>query len=286
MRAFVIAVALAGTAAADPTGRLNGTLTDAHTRKPVDGVVLFVTRNGGEQAVTTDAEGYYSVDLPPGRYDLVFVRDGATRATRTVTIQAGGTFAWGAAVDVAAGEVIHIVDAAPEPEMRGSEVITIHDRPGPAPPVQPKPKNFVVTKAPPFSERAAMRDAWTRAWMLLDVTPTGDIARVKFLNKPGYDLEPIAIRESFKLKFEPARDASGRPIETWMIWKIEWPSAIWMGAMNILMSTMPAEAEMAAVPCRGSGPWHMNGLYATYRDCSEPDKRNIERAPWILPERK
>lgn len=288
MRVSVIAavVGLASAAAADPTGRLTGTLTDAATGKPVGDVVMFVTRNGSEQAVTTDADGRYSVDLPPGRYDLVIARDGATRDTRTVSIAAGRTSAWDAKVDVGAGEVIHLVDAALEPEMRGSEVITIHDRPGPPPPVKPKPKNFVVTKAPPYSERAAMRDAWTRAWMLLDVTETGEVARVKFLNKPGYDLEPIAIRESFKLRFEPARDRAGKPIETWMVWKIEWPSAIWLGEMSVPMSTMPSEKMMSQVPCRGSGPWHMGSIYPTYRDCSEPDMKNVDRAPWILPGRK
>jgi hypothetical protein len=287
MRARVVAVlvGVAGTAVADPTGKLTGTLTDATTGKPVGDVVMFVTRGGSEQAVTTDADGRYSVDLPPGGYDLVFVRDGKTYDTRHVSLVAGGTFATDAKLDVHAGEVIHLVDAAAEPETRGNEVITIQGQ-LPQPPVLPKPKNWVMTKAPPYSERAAMRDAWTRAWMLLDVTETGEVARVKFLNKPGYDLEPIAIRESFKLKFEPARDRSGKPIETWMVWKIEWPSAIWMSVMDGLMSTMPSETVMAGVPCRGSGPWHMGSLYPTYRDCSKADMKNVDRAPWILPERK
>jgi hypothetical protein len=171
--------------------------------------------------------------------------------------------------------------------MRGSEVITVHDRPGRPPPVLPKPKNFVATKAPPYSDRAAMSDAWARAWMLLDVTETGQVARVKFLNKPGYDLEAIAIRESFKLKFDPARDRSGKPIETWLVWKIEWPGFWWLvDVAEGLTSTMPSESAMAHVPCAGSGPWHMGSVHPIYRDCSKPDMKKVDSAPWILPERK
>jgi hypothetical protein len=59
-----------------------------------------------------------------------------------------------------------------------------------------------------------------------------------------------------------------------------------MSLMDGLMTTMPSEKTMATIPCRGSGPWHMGSVYPTYRDCAEPDKKNIDRAPWILPERK
>jgi hypothetical protein len=280
-----VVVGLAGTAVADPTGRLTGTLTDSTTGKPVGDVVLFVTRNGAEEAVTTDADGRYSIELPPGGYDLVFARDGATRETRHVSLAAGATFAWDAKVDVPAGEVIHLVDAAPEQELRGNEVIVVHGK-IPAPPVLPKPKNYVVTKAPPYSERAIMSDAWTSAFMLLDVTETGEVARVKFLNKPGFDLEPIAIKESFKLRFEPARDASGKPIETWLVWKIEWPGSWWLVDMEIPGTMMPSENMMSHVPCAGSGPWHMGSIHPIYRDCRKPDMKNVDRAPWILPERK
>jgi hypothetical protein len=122
--------------------------------------------------------------------------------------------------------------------------------------------------------------------MLLDVTETGDVVRVKFLNKPGYDLEPIAIKESFKLKFEPARDASGKPIETWMVWKIEWPGSWWLIDMETPTTMMPSEKMMSPVPCAGSGPWHMGSIHPIYRDCRKPDMKNVDRAPWILPERK
>ena len=49
--------------------------------------------------------------------------------------------------------------------------------------------------------------------MLLDVTETGKVVRVKFLKRPA-DSEPIAISESFKLQFEPARDTTGKAVPT------------------------------------------------------------------------
>ena len=122
--------------------------------------------------------------------------------------------------------------------------------------------------------------------MLLDVTESGEVARVKFLNKPGYDLEPIAIRESFKLKFEPARDKSGKPVGSWMVWKIEWPASWWLVDMNMPTTMMPSQKMMEGVPCEGSGPWHLSSIHPTYRDCSKPDMKKVDTAPWILPERK
>jgi len=106
------------------------------------------------------------------------------------------------------------------PYVGKGEVIEIHD-----PPVKPKALNFNPRKTPPYSDAAVLSDAWTKAWMLLDVSERGDVTRVKFLKRPGFDLEKIAIKEAFKLKFSPARDGRGNPLRVYVVWPIEWPSA-------------------------------------------------------------
>lgn len=167
------------------------------------------------------------------------------------------------------------------------EVIVIVDRIPPA--VHPKPKNYVPQKAPPYSDRAVLSDAWTRAWLLLDISPTGHVTRFKFLKRPGYDLERIAAAEAFKLKFEPARDARGTAIASIMLWTIEWPSAGWLEKlvgtrtrMPPLVGVPPNVRRMSDyVPCKGSGPWRMDSVHKTYKDCSTPDLSKAADEPWV-----
>jgi hypothetical protein len=165
------------------------------------------------------------------------------------------------------------------------EVIVIE---GKAPPVTPpRPTNFVKQKAPPYSDRAILSDAWTKAWLLLELDEKGTVVRIKFLNKPGYDLEEIAISEAFKLKFTPALDGAKRPMRSTMVWEIEWPSAYWLGTFVGTRSAMPPIVGFPGrrmdhyVPCRGSGPWAMGSIRPTYKDCSKPDLGKVATAPWI-----
>ena len=56
------------------------------------------------------------------------------------------------------------------------EVIVVEGR---APPVTaPKPTNYVKQKAPPYSDRAILSDAWTKAWLLLEIDERGTVTRV------------------------------------------------------------------------------------------------------------
>jgi len=131
------------------------------------------------------------------------------------------------------------------------EVIIIEDRLPPK--VKPKPKNYVAQKAPPYSDRAVLSDAWTRAWLLLDVSSTGEVMRFKFLKRPGYDLEKIAAAEVFKLQFEPARDARDKPIASIVVWSIEWPSAGWLEKLVGTRTRMP---PLIGVPPKAEDePW-------------------------------
>ena len=167
------------------------------------------------------------------------------------------------------------------------EVIIIEDK---APPkVKPKPKNYSPKKAPPYSDRAILSDAWTKAWLLLEVSAEGEVTRFKFLKRPGYDLEKIAASEVFKLRFEPARDKSDRPMRTLVVWSIEWPSAGWLEKLVGTRSRMPpligvpphVRLQSDYVPCAGSGPWHMDSVHKTYKDCSLPDFSKANTEAWI-----
>ena len=178
--------------------------------------------------------------------------------------------------------------AADPPRNAPGETIEIHDYRPPA--VLPKAKNFVASKAPPYSDAAILSDAWTKAWMLLDVDEHGDVTRVKFLKRPGYDLENIATKEAFRLKFEPARDEKGNRVKTLVVWPIEWPSAGWLITFTGTRSRMPEtvgfppRSQAAFVPCAGSGPWRMGSIYpAVYKDCSRPDLKRASKEAWILP---
>lgn len=174
--------------------------------------------------------------------------------------------------------------AGPQPD----EVIIIDEKP-PRPAVEAKATNFSPRKTPPYSDEAIERDAWTRAWLLLDIDARGNVTRFKFLKKPGYDLEGIATREVFGLRFEPARDHKGRPQRTWMVWGIEWPSYWWLVTRLGVASGMPPVVgfpprSMAAhVPCKGSGPMNLGSLHPAYRDCSRPNltRRHFAAQPWV-----
>lgn len=180
--------------------------------------------------------------------------------------------------------IVRSAIAEPVREQPG-EVIVIEGRLPPA--VLPRPTNHEPRKAPPYSDRAILSDAWTKAWMLLDVDERGRVTRFKFLKRPGYDLEKIAASEVFALRFEPARDAHRRAIRSTVLWEIEWPSAWWLSKFVGTRSAMPKivgfppRRQDHYVPCRGSGPWAMGSLHPTYKDCSKPDLAKVDTERWI-----
>lgn len=176
-------------------------------------------------------------------------------------------------------------DNAPPIRDVPGEVIVIEGEAPPATP--PKPTNFVKQAAPPYSDRAILSDAWTKAWLLLEIDERGTVTRIKFLNRPGYDLEKIAIAQAFKLRFAPALDGGKRPMRSTLVWEIEWPSAWWLSTFVGTRSAMPKivghppRRQDHYVPCRGSGPWAMGSVRPTYKDCSKPDLSKIATEAWI-----
>jgi hypothetical protein len=158
------------------------------------------------------------------------------------------------------------------------EVIEIHDYQPPK--VLP---SYDPRKLPAYSDEAVLDNAWTRAWLLLDIDEHGKVRRFKFLKRPGYDLEAIATKEVWQLQFQPARTKGNTPIETKALWKIEWPSNGWLQAVNYgLTDALPhndwfTDRPLADyVPCAHTGPMH-----TFERDCSQPDLTRADVEPWI-----
>jgi len=268
MRAATIlaVVLLSSTAFADEPSQLRGRVLDQTSGVPVEGALVMIAGpNGLAQTLNTDADGRYSAQLAPGTYNVIFVH-GKSRSSGRVIVDGPATL--DGKLDAMVGEVIVIRDRI-------------------APPVPPKPKNYKPQKAPPYSDKAVLSDAWTKAHMLLDVDEHGTVRRYKFLKRPGYDLEKIAAREVSKLTFEPARDASGKPMRAWVVWSIEWPSAWWLEKLVGTRSAMPPidgfppRRRDHYVPCKGSGPWAMGSIHPTYKDCSKPDLRNAAAEQWV-----
>ena len=145
-----------------------------------------------------------------------------------------------------------------EPRLTGHEVIEIEGAP-PTPKVQAKPKkrylgtgsdldNIFLRPAPEYSDEAVLSDAWELAWVLLDIDATGAVTRVKFLKVPGHDLEKLAVKTAMKLQFEPAIGDDGKPIRSWIVWPIEWPSYWWLVQFTGLATGIPIRAT-----CRAPG---------------------------------
>jgi hypothetical protein len=179
------------------------------------------------------------------------------------------------------------VALADGPAITGAEVIVIEGSP-PPPKVKAKPKkryfgtgdkwdNIFLRPAPEYSDSAIEHDAWEVAWMLLDIDESGRVTRTKFLKHPGHDLEKIAVRTALALQFEPAIAQDGKPARSYVIWPIEWPSYWWLVSRTGLATGIP---DTSHVPCRGSGPLHLNSAHPVYRDCAPPDLHLANTEAW------
>jgi hypothetical protein len=171
--------------------------------------------------------------------------------------------------------------AIADPDNRGSEVIVIHGAP-PPPAKKAKPKNRRrAAVVPEYSDAAIEHNAWERAWLLLDIDATGAVTRVKFLHRPGYDLENKAIKKAFSLSFEPAHDADGNGMESYVIWPLEWPSYWWLVQREGVVTT-PVPSYSFHQPCKDSGEGlNLDYIAKAYRDCSTPDLSMADTEAWI-----
>lgn len=160
--------------------------------------------------------------------------------------------------------------------VRGETIILRGRAPGWKPPEPVKDPRI----APKYSDEAIERDAWTRAWMYLDIDERGNVQRLKFLNRPGYNLEKIAVDRMFKTKFKPARDGDGKAESSRIVFPIEWPSYWWIVKHYGVVTRVPA--AVGNIPCKGSNnPLNLDRAHPVYRDCSAPDLAKLSTEPWI-----
>jgi hypothetical protein len=226
---------------APSTGQLSGRVVDSHGHPIAKATVHFVTKSG-ESTVTTDKDGRYRANIKE-RPTLVFVQGGASISGGTVTTQ--------------------IIDEQETIEVKDVE-----------PPTKPAKALTDASIIPEYTEAAMDSNQWARAWLLLDVDPNGVVARIKLLNAPGDGLDEIAIRDGFKLKFEPARDRSDKAVRSQVLWVFEWPSFWWMQDRRYQRRRMPREAYRTR--CRGTGP-----TKDVYRNCAPPNLAAAITETWI-----
>ena len=265
---------------------VTGRVTDVLGHPVADARVHVLSRAGERHTVTTDSDGRYKATVSgPGTYSIVTAID-QTRTFHTVLAAQGQETTLDIEVEL---------DTA-----QGGEVINIVDKMRPKPKVKAKSHGDPM-RTLPYSDEAIDRDAWARAWLLLDIDETGRVTRLKLLKRPGFDLDCIAIDEGFKLTFDPALDAQDRPTKTYVLWSLEWPSRKWLvetggtvgfhgGGIEAPLIQMPEVPgttfvrSMSKVPCVGAAPLELERHHRAYRDCSKPDMSQADALPWITRE--
>jgi hypothetical protein len=233
---LALLIASATTAHADAlltdAGELSGRVVDAQGAPVAGASVHVVSATSPAQVLVTNADGRFGPKASTGTA-LVYV-DGDLTIT-------GGT--------------------ATSRTQQRREVIDIYEVIPPAIAAEPLSDTLLID----YTADAIEHDVWARAWLLLDVDGNGTVRRVKLLDRPGYGLDAIAIREAFKLQFKPARDAADRSISSLVIWYFEWPSYSWL----------KGDRDRSVPPCPGGGPSRV------YRDCGTPTLANVLKKPWL-----
>ena len=282
MRAAVVSilVILLGVLPAAADSLLVGKVTDL-LGQPVANVRVHVVTKGEHQVVTTNAAGEYTVAVDGNQTLSVVVGAGEFHTFRGGQIKDGTTMRLDFEVEQSDGEIIRIIDAKP-------------------PTVPPKLPADAPRVTPPYSTEAMERNAWAKAWLLLDIDETGKVLRVKLVKRPGFDLDDIAVKEAMKLKFQPALDENNKPMRTAIYWAMEWPAHGWLTMHQGTATRMPTESyaldpfagnfgelkptgviTLSSVPCAGSGPLNLDYKDPVYRDCSLPNVKKVPHLPWL-----
>jgi hypothetical protein len=226
----------------DGEDQLEGRVTDRAGRGLPNAPVHVVSATD-ERVVPTDRDGNYRVRLPPNTRALVFVYGDVRITSTSVSSNAGGD----------------------------GETVDMHELTIPATP----PKLRHRARRPAYSDAATDRNEWLRAWLLLDVDETGAVTRVKLLDRPGYDLDDIAVRAAFALELEPARDRTNRPVRTEMLWVIDWPAFWWIVDQGDSV-TAPIPETASNLPCHDP-----HAPRKVDRSCAPATIANTLSAPWI-----
>jgi len=257
----VVIVAAAQIALADPETQLIGRITETATGRPIEGALVAISHGDTQLETITDKNGLYRFTVPEGGAYKVTYTYAYVKGEATTQLDPSKPNTFDAKLDV-----------------DSESVIFIRERKAVVPPKMVKDARRKI--APEYSDAAIEKDAWTRAWLLLDIDDRGTVRRVKMLNAPGYDLESIALKQAFRTQFEPARDTNGRPVRSMLVWTIEWPSYWWMIMWEGVATRIPD--HVGYKPCRGSGqPLQLDSKHPVYRDCSKPNLTRIGSAKWL-----
>jgi hypothetical protein len=274
-------VVLCGTsAAALADGKLSGRVTDLMDRPVADASVVITGPDGAETRVATDAAGRYTATVSgAGAYTVVFA-SGQVRGTARLDIPADGAVTLDKQLETG-GEII---------EIQGHNRPLVYARPRADPLVIPK-----------YSDEAVLSDHWTRAWLLLDIDARGVVTRARFIKRPGYQLEDIAIQHVFGIRFDPSRDQYGVPAQSYIVWSLEWPSMSWLTPRNRVGRRLDGMTRIVQLdpsstlktrtgvrveqlpPCQGQAPMNLDNDHPILRDCSTPDLAKADpNEPWFV----
>ncbi len=106
-------VAPAPPTAATPMGTVRGVVTDSISELGMPGLVIQVTGAGGQQTISTDLEGAYTLQLAPGAYTLTYSTPEFLEASRSVQVAADKAITLSLVMEpmpkTATGETIEIV---------------------------------------------------------------------------------------------------------------------------------------------------------------------------------
>jgi hypothetical protein len=277
--AWVLIVLCGTSAAALADGALSGRVTDLTDRPVADASVVITGPDGGETRVTTDAAGRYTATVPGGGSYTVVFASGQARGTARVDIPGDGAAVLNSQLETG-GEVI---------ELQGHSRPLVYARPRADPLVIPR-----------YSDEAVLSDHWTRAWLLLDIDERGVVMRAKFVKRPGYQLDAIALQHVFGIRFDPARDQYGVPARSYIVWSLEWPSMSWLAPRNRVGRRLDGMTRMVQLdpgvtlktrtgirveqlpPCQGQAPMNLDNDHPILRDCSTPDLSKADASePWV-----
>jgi len=248
-----------GLALAD--GTLTGRVTDLNEQPVGDAVVIITGADGIQTRTMTDPTGHYAATVPGGGSYAVVFAFGKARVQARLEIPADGALTLNTRLEV------------------GGEVIEITGQHQPVTYARPKSDPLAI---PPYSDQAALGDHWAKAWLLLDVDDRGVVTRAKFLKRPGFDLDEIAVKHVFGMRFDPARDHNGVPTPSFIVWPLEWPSLNWLQSRGALANRLPTFLDLVHAvpggfavdsypPCLDDGPLRLSDIHPVARDCAIPD---------------
>ena len=204
---------------------VRGVVSNADSGQPIIGAHVTLKQIGTLKhkgkvfaRTSTNAKGEFRFTVRAARYEVTFRRGGSS-LIRVFKTRPGKVVVVNGRLKQVDGEVIVIRERRRARKARAT--------------------NFNRRKTPPYSASAIKSNHWARAWMVLEVDTKGVVKRLKFMHRPGYGLDEIAVAQAFKLDFEPSLSEEGKPIKTLVLWSYEWPSYWWLIDHYGVASGMP-----------------------------------------------